>query len=96
MPIPDPEVERERETILLAGDLPSPANPPPGCRFHTRCPYVQETRCSDEVPPLRKLESGHFTACHWAEDIKAGRIQPHEVEAVFEKQTAAVPELPLL
>jgi peptide/nickel transport system ATP-binding protein len=96
VPIPDPEVERERETILLAGDLPSPANPPPGCRFHTRCPYVQETRCRDEVPPLRKLESGHFAACHWAEDIKAGRIQPHEVEAVFEKQTAAVPELPLL
>jgi peptide/nickel transport system ATP-binding protein len=57
---------------------------------------VQETRCRDEVPPLRKLESGHFAACHWAEDIKAGRIQPHEVEAVFEKQTAEVPELPLL
>ena len=96
VPIPDPEVERERETILLAGDLPSPANPPPGCRFHTRCPYVQETRCRDEAPPLRKLESGHFAACHWAEDIKAGRIQPHEVEAVFEKQTAAVPDPPML
>jgi peptide/nickel transport system ATP-binding protein len=88
VPIPDPEVERERETILLAGDLPSPANPPSACRFHTRCPYVQETRCRDEVPPLRKLESGHFAACHWAEDIKAGRIQPHEVEAVFEAPTA--------
>jgi len=96
VPIPDPEVERERETILLAGDLPSPANPPPGCRFHTRCPYVQETRCRDEAPPLRKLESGHFAACHWAEDIKAGRIQPHEVEAVFQEQTAAVPDPPLL
>src|SRR5262245_18579858 len=43
VPIPDPEVERERETILLAGDLPSPANPPAACRFHTRCPFVQET-----------------------------------------------------
>jgi peptide/nickel transport system ATP-binding protein len=96
VPIPDPEVERERETILLAGDLPSPANPPQACRFHTRCPYVQETRCRDEVPPLRKLESGHFAACHWAEDIKAGRIQPHEVEAVFEEQTAPVPDTPLL
>jgi peptide/nickel transport system ATP-binding protein len=96
VPIPDPVVERERETILLAGDLPSPANPPSGCRFHTRCPYVQETRCRDEVPPLRKLESGHFAACHWAEDIKAGQIEPHEVEAVFEEQTVAVPDPPLL
>jgi peptide/nickel transport system ATP-binding protein len=84
VPIPDPAVERDRETILLAGDLPSPANPPPACRFHTRCPYVQPTRCRDEVPPLRKLSSGHSVACHWAEDIKAGEIEPKEVEAVFD------------
>ena len=83
VPIPDPQVERQRERILLAGDLPSPANPPPACRFHTRCPYVQPTRCRDEVPPLRQTE-GHLVACHWAEDIKAGKIEPHEVEAVFE------------
>ncbi|HEU4449550.1 MAG TPA: ABC transporter ATP-binding protein [Gaiellaceae bacterium] len=88
VPIPDPEVERERETILLAGDLPSPANPPHACRFHTRCPYVQETRCREDVPPLRTLGSGHTVACHWAEDIKAGRIQPREVEPVFEEQPA--------
>ncbi len=88
VPIPDPEIERERETILLVGDLPSPANPPSACRFHTRCPYVQETRCRDEVPPLRKLESGHFAACHWAEDIKAGRIEPHQVEPVVAEQPA--------
>jgi peptide/nickel transport system ATP-binding protein len=86
VPIPDPEVERERETILLAGDLPSPANPPPACRFHTRCPYVQPSRCREEEPALRKIASGHVVACHWAEDIKAGRIEPHEVEAVFEEQ----------
>jgi peptide/nickel transport system ATP-binding protein len=84
VPIPDPGVERERETILLSGDLPSPANPPPACRFHTRCPYVQPTRCRDDEPPLRKLESGHTVACHWAEDIKAGKIAPKEVEPVFE------------
>ena len=84
VPIPDPAVERQRETILLAGDLPSPANPPPACRFHTRCPYVQPTRCRDEVPPLRRLADGHEAACHWAEEIKAGKIQPHEVEPVFE------------
>jgi peptide/nickel transport system ATP-binding protein len=84
VPIPDPAVERARETILLAGDLPSPANPPPACRFHTRCPYVQPTRCRDEVPPLRKLADGHLAACHWAEEIKAGKIEPKEREAIFE------------
>ena len=83
VPIPDPQVERERETILLPGDLPSPANPPPACRFHTRCPYVQETRCRQEEPLLRKLADGHWAACHWAEEIKAGKIEPHEVETVF-------------
>jgi peptide/nickel transport system ATP-binding protein len=83
VPIPDPVIERERETILLAGDLPSPARPPPACRFHTRCPYVQPTRCRDERPELRTVE-GHQVACHWAEDIKAGRITPKEVEPVFE------------
>jgi oligopeptide/dipeptide ABC transporter ATP-binding protein len=85
VPIPDPVVEKERETILLPGDLPSPANPPAACRFHTRCPYIQETRCTTEVPPLRKLSDGHLVACHWAEDIKAGRIQPKEREAVYEQ-----------
>jgi peptide/nickel transport system ATP-binding protein len=84
VPIPDPAVESERETILLSGDIPSPANPPPACRFHTRCPYVQPTRCKTDVPPLRKLGAEHLVACHWAEEIKAGRIKPHEVETVFD------------
>jgi peptide/nickel transport system ATP-binding protein len=84
VPIPDPRVERERDTILLAGDLPSPANPPKACRFHTRCPYVQPTRCRDEAPALRRLSTGHEVACHWAEDIKAGKLRPREVEPVFE------------
>ena len=84
VPIPDPVVESQRESILLAGDLPSPANPPPACRFHTRCPYVQPTRCREEVPGLRRLETGHEVACHWAEEIKAGRIKPHAVEPVFD------------
>ncbi len=80
VPIPDPVVERERETILLAGDLPSPANPPAACRFHTRCPYVQPTLCRDEEPLLRKLGPDRVVACHWAEDIKAGKIEPKQVE----------------
>ena len=85
VPIPDPIVERQRETILLAGDLPSPANPPHACRFHTRCPYVQPTKCRDEAPPLRALgDPGHVVACHWAEEIKAGQIHPQEREVVFE------------
>jgi peptide/nickel transport system ATP-binding protein len=86
VPIPDPVVERERESILLAGDLPSPANPPPACRFHTRCPFIQPTRCRDEVPPLRTLLTGHEVACHWAEDIQAGLIKPHERAPVVVEQ----------
>jgi peptide/nickel transport system ATP-binding protein len=84
VPIPDPVVERERESILLTGDLPSPANPPAACRFHTRCPFVQPTRCREEVPHLRTLADGHAVACHWAEDIKEGRIKPREREPVLE------------
>ncbi|MDQ3716990.1 MAG: ABC transporter ATP-binding protein [Actinomycetota bacterium] len=57
VPVPDPDVEDRRERILLAGDLPSPANPPSGCRFHTRCPWRQETRCDDAEPQLRELSS---------------------------------------
>jgi oligopeptide/dipeptide ABC transporter ATP-binding protein len=75
IPIPDPAVERRRVAIRVEGDLPSPANPPAACRFHTRCPFVQPTRCTDEEPPLRELE-GHVVACHYAEEIKAGRIGP--------------------
>ncbi len=89
VPIPDPKIERQRETILLQGDLPSPANPPHGCRFHTRCPYVQPTRCRDEVPALRRLLEGHTVACHWAEEIKTGHLRPREREPVFE---APLPE----
>jgi peptide/nickel transport system ATP-binding protein len=81
VPLPDPVAERERETILLQGDLPSPANPPAACRFHTRCPFVQPTRCTEERPELRPFgDSAHLVACHWAEQIKAGEIQPMERE----------------
>jgi peptide/nickel transport system ATP-binding protein len=77
IPIPDPKVERARRAIRVGGDLPSPANPPTACRFHTRCPYVQPTRCADEEPRLREL-NGHVVACHYAEAIKAGEIKPVE------------------
>ncbi|RFU88220.1 ATP-binding cassette domain-containing protein [Streptomyces triticagri] len=69
VPIPDPDVEDSRERILLTGDLPSPANPPAGCRFHTRCPWKRETRCATERPEMRELADGHRVACHFAEEI---------------------------
>jgi peptide/nickel transport system ATP-binding protein len=86
VPVPDPSIEDRREQILLTGDLPSPSNPPSGCRFHTRCPWRQPTRCDDERPQLRVVEvagvtPGHRVACHWAEEIAAGEIEAHEVEA---------------
>ncbi|WP_415951627.1 dipeptide ABC transporter ATP-binding protein [Streptomyces sp. KLOTTS4A1] len=74
VPIPDPTVEETRERILLHGDLPSPAKPPPGCRFHTRCPWAQP-RCKEERPGLREVGSGHRVACHFAEDIESGVLQ---------------------
>jgi peptide/nickel transport system ATP-binding protein len=82
VPVPDPVVEESRERILLAGDLPSPANPPSGCRFHTRCPWRQETRCDDEVPVLRELAPGRLVSCHWAEEIRDGVLHPKSAEEV--------------
>jgi len=61
VPIPDPTHKRKR--IILSGDVPSPIDPPPGCRFHTRCLYA-EARCKVEVPTMRELSSGHSVACH--------------------------------
>ncbi|MEH1013679.1 oligopeptide/dipeptide ABC transporter ATP-binding protein [Micromonospora sp. CPCC 206060] len=80
VPVPDPDVEDQRERILLSGDLPSPANPPSGCRFHTRCPWAQPTRCADERPILRQI-SGSKVACHFAEQIASGELRPHQVRA---------------
>jgi peptide/nickel transport system ATP-binding protein len=94
VPIPDPVIEDTRVRILLAGDLPSPANPPPGCRFHTRCPYRQRTRCDDERPALRELAPDHTVACHWAEDIAAGLITPR-AEAVVVAATDEEPPPPV-
>jgi oligopeptide/dipeptide ABC transporter ATP-binding protein len=61
IPVPDPDLKRDR--IILAGDVPSPANPPPGCRFHTRCPVAIQ-KCREEEPPLTDRGNEHFVACH--------------------------------
>ncbi|WP_084792205.1 ABC transporter ATP-binding protein [Actinopolyspora mortivallis] len=73
VPVPDPEVEDRRERILLPGDLPSPAAPPSGCRFHTRCPWSRPGVCDVERPSLRDVGGGHLVACHYAESIERGR-----------------------
>ena len=61
VPLPDPDAQRKR--IILKGDVPSPINPPAGCRFHTRCPYA-EARCRVEEPAMREVNPGHLVACH--------------------------------
>ncbi len=68
IPNPNPDIKMNR--IVLSGDIPSPANPPSGCRFHTRCPYATE-RCRTEVPEYREYGEGHFAACHLCEEEHA-------------------------
>ena len=63
VPVPDPKLSRTRKRIILEGDVPSPMNPPSGCRFHTRCPYATE-KCSQVTPVFREHEPGHWAACH--------------------------------
>ncbi|HET9096860.1 MAG TPA: ABC transporter ATP-binding protein, partial [Candidatus Baltobacteraceae bacterium] len=67
IPIPDPHVEKRKKRIVLTGDIPSPVNPPSGCRFHTRCPVAFD-RCKVEVPAFNEYAPGHFAACHWVEE----------------------------
>lgn len=79
VPIPNPRIEKQRKRIILRGDLPSPVNVPPGCRFHTRCPLAQDI-CREIEPPLEdKTGSQHFAACHFSDRVgslrRSGSVQ---------------------
>lgn len=66
IPIPDPLIKPNK--IILTGDVPTPINPPSGCKFHPRCSYAK-SRCSEEIPALEEIEEGHFVACHFAREL---------------------------
>ena len=63
VPVPDPRTRDRRRRIVLEGDIPNPAAPPPGCTFHTRCPLAEE-RCRRDVPILKETTPGHGVSCH--------------------------------
>jgi oligopeptide/dipeptide ABC transporter ATP-binding protein len=94
IPIPDPELRRQR--VILRGDVPSPVNPPAGCRFHPRCQLRQELGgpaiCKDLTPPLIELGSGHECACHFRQPGGATPEQILETAARSRpSRTASVP-----
>jgi oligopeptide transport system ATP-binding protein len=73
VPVPNPKMERQRRRFILKGEPPSPANPPPGCVFHPRCPLAVE-ECIKVVPEFREMRPGHFVACHLADDEGTSKI----------------------
>ncbi|MCK5315460.1 MAG: ATP-binding cassette domain-containing protein, partial [Anaerolineales bacterium] len=80
VPVPNPRLERQRKSFILKGDPPSPANPPPGCVFHTRCP-LSIKECTTTVPEFRELRPGHFVACHLADEAGSSKIPEKTVLA---------------
>ena len=71
IPIPDPVLEKRRSRMILLGDVPSPVNPPSGCRFNPRCPYAEDN-CRTDEPALTEVRPRHFAACHYWDEVEAG------------------------
>lgn len=78
IPVPDPELERSRQRIVLVGDAPSSVHPPSGCRFHTRCPFARQ-QCRDQEPPLLRVAPHHFVACHFWDEIEKRKVSAESV-----------------
>ena len=76
---PDPDQRQDGHRLLLVGEIPSPRNPPPGCRFHTRCPFVEE-RCKTDVPTLEEIEPSHVVACHFWQRVRESQAVPIHFE----------------
>jgi oligopeptide/dipeptide ABC transporter ATP-binding protein len=99
VPIPDPDLSDARERIVLQGDVPSPINPPSGCRFHPRCRYMTDI-CTQVEPPLTDYGNGHFAACHHPlnvdkETLARVSVSPrHTPEAADESATPSEPSGP--
>jgi oligopeptide/dipeptide ABC transporter ATP-binding protein len=74
VPIPDPDLSEKRNRIVLQGDVPSPINPPSGCRFHPRCPYMTDI-CRQVEPPLTNYGNDHFAACHHPLNVDVETLQ---------------------
>jgi oligopeptide transport system ATP-binding protein len=93
VPVPDPAARRKR--IILEGDVPSPMAPPPGCRFHTRCPHMRD-RCREEIPALLGDEGGRAAACHFWREIAVPAVTPIRTadDAVLAKLQAAFANRP--
>src|SRR5437763_3047604 len=81
VPVPDPALEAQRTRMILVGDVPSPVNPPPGCRFNPRCPYAEDN-CRVDEPELLEVKPGHYAACHYWNDIEAGTKRQTGLSAI--------------
>jgi len=96
VPVPDPDLAEKRERIVLEGDVPSPINPPSGCRFHPRCRYATEI-CSEVEPPLVDYGNGHLAACHHPLNVDKetlARVQASPAHTPAAADATALPEEP--